>query len=65
VEIQDEHGWPIPGFSLPEMPPIYGDRLDEPVAWAAGGDVSALVGQTVRLRFELCDADVFAMRFAN
>ncbi|MFW6133611.1 MAG: hypothetical protein ACOC8F_06910 [Planctomycetota bacterium] len=65
VEIQDEAGWSVPGFGLGEMTPVYGDRLDHPVAWAAGGDVSGLAGRTVRLRFELKDADVFAMRFAE
>ncbi|MFW5683136.1 MAG: hypothetical protein ACOC1G_09050 [Phycisphaeraceae bacterium] len=65
VEIQDEHGWPIPGFGLGEMSTLYGDRLDHRVSWAGGGDVSSLAGQTVRIRFELKDADVFAIRFAN
>jgi hypothetical protein len=62
VEVQDEFGNPRPGFTLEDMDAIYGDRLDAPVAWKNGGDLSALIGTPVRLRFLLKDADIFAMR---
>ena len=64
IELQDAESKPIPGFKLDEMTPIYGDRLDAGVAWQAGGDVSSLSGQVVRLRVRLMDADLFALRFA-
>ena len=38
------------------------DELDAPVSWTEGGDISALAGKPVRLRFALKDADVFALR---
>jgi hypothetical protein len=63
VEIQDEHGEPLCGYALDDMEPVYGDRLDAPVAWSGRRDVAALAGRTVRLRFALKDADVFAFRF--
>jgi hypothetical protein len=65
VELQDESGRALPGFALADMPPLYGDELDAVAAWKSGGDVSSLAGKTVRLRFVLKDADLFALRFGN
>lgn len=62
VELQDAGGQPLDGFALADAPTLFGDRLDETVSWEGGGDLSALVGQPVRFRFVLQDADVFAMR---
>jgi hypothetical protein len=63
VEIQDAEGRPIPGFTLSNCPPIYGDAIEEPVRWEGGGDLSALSGVPIRLRFVLKDADLYSMRF--
>jgi len=63
VEIQQEDGQPVPGYALADLQPIYGDQLDAPVTWAGGSDVSTLADLPVRLRFELKDADLFALRF--
>ena len=65
VEIQDESGKPLPGFALDDCPEVLGDSLERTVAWKSGADLSALAGQTVRLRFALRDADLFAYRFAE
>jgi hypothetical protein len=62
VEIQDEQGRPVPGFALADMAPLFGDELDAPVAWKSGGDLSALIGKTVRFRFVLKDADLYALQ---
>jgi len=35
------------------------------VNWKNGGDVGAIAGKPVRLRFELKDADVFAYQFRD
>ncbi|OPZ93337.1 MAG: hypothetical protein BWY73_00371 [candidate division TA06 bacterium ADurb.Bin417] len=63
VEIQDQAGKPLPGFALEDCPEIYGDQLERPVAWKGGGDLSALAGRPVRLRFQLQDADLYSIRF--
>ena len=63
VELQDADGWPLPGRSLGEMPPLYGDALDHPITWSGGRDLSSHAGQPVRLRIQLKDADVFSLRF--
>jgi hypothetical protein len=63
VEIQQENGQPVPGFTLDDCPPHYGDQIDRVVSWKGGSDVSQLAGHAVRLRFEMKDADLFALRF--
>jgi hypothetical protein len=72
VELQDEHGKPVPGYSLDDCTPVYGDELEGVVTWggAAGdtpqsADVSSLAGRPVRIRFELRDADVWGFQFAE
>lgn len=62
-ELRDEAGKPLPGFSLAECAPLYGDGIELPVAWKGGADVSALAGKPVILHIELKDADLFAFRF--
>ena len=64
VEIQDAVGKALPGFALEDCDELYGDALEQAVAWKNNPDLSKLAGQPVRLRFELRDADVYAMRFA-
>ena len=63
VELQDEAGRPLPGFSLEDCPPLFGDSVERPVSWRSGTDVGALAGQAVRLRIVLQDADVYAYQF--
>ncbi len=63
VEIQDAEGKPLPGFTWDDCKAISYDSIDRVIGWKAGGDVSALVGKPVRLRWVLKDADVFSFRF--
>jgi len=65
VEIQNPQGQPLPGFALEDCPEIFGDSLERPVVWKSGENVGKLAGQPVRLRFELRDADLYALRFAE
>jgi len=62
VEIQTPDGEAIPGYTLQECPVMVGDSVDRTVSWAATSDLTPLRGQTVRLKFVLKDADVFALR---
>ena len=64
VEVRDAAGKPINGFRLRDMAPSFGDELDSVVQWK-GGDFSALQGRPVRLKLELKDADLFALRFGD
>ncbi len=63
VEIQDTRGQPISGFALEECTEIIGDELDRVVSWKSGKDVAGLAGTSVRLRFQMKDADLFSFRF--
>ena len=45
---------------LATMPELYGDDFE-----ANALDVSALAGQTIRLRVKMKDADLYALRFAD
>ena len=65
VEVQDADGKPIHGLALEDCEPIWGDHLSRIVKWKSGDDVSAHIGTPVRLRFEMSDADLFAMRFVG
>jgi hypothetical protein len=65
IEIQDADGKPVPGYTLEESVEIIGDEIERVVAWEDGAEVSKLAGQTVRLRFMLKDADLFAIRFPD
>ncbi len=63
AEIQDEKGQPIPGFTLAESADIYGDEIEQAVAWKKGSSVASLAGKSVRLKFTIKDADLYSIRF--
>jgi len=65
IELQDEAGQAVPGFSAEDMEPLFGDSLDQVVSWNGGADISALSGKTIRIRFRLSDADLFAIQFID
>ncbi len=62
IEVQTAAGEPIPGYTLEECPVIVGDAIERAVAWSAHDDLTPLSGQTIRLRFVMKDADLFALR---
>ena len=63
VELQDERGKPISGFSLADCDELFGDTVERTVSWQGKTDVTSAAGKTVRLKFELRDADVYAFQF--
>ncbi len=62
VEVQTPDGVPIEGFKESDCVEVLGDSLALEVTWA-GGSVSKLAGQPVRLRFVVKDADLYSYRF--
>jgi hypothetical protein len=64
MEIQDQAGNPLPGYTLQDCPPIVGDDIKRTVTWNGNADISRLVGVPARFRFELKDADVYSFRLA-
>ena len=65
VELQDDDGAPIDGFSLEDCDPIYGDQVDRFVTWQRRIDLSELAGKPIRMFVELNDADLYSFRFSN
>ncbi len=63
VEVQDEAGRALPGYSLADSDDVFGDAIERPVTWKGNADVGSLAGTPVRLRFVMQDADVWALRF--
>ena len=63
VEMRDAEGRPRTGFRLDDCPEKYGDQIEGMVKWAGRASVGPLAGETVRLRFVLKDADLYAFKF--
>jgi hypothetical protein len=63
VEIQDTEGHTLPGYRMEDCPEMFGDEIDSVVRWASNTDLASLAGRSVRLRFAIMDADVYAFRF--
>ncbi|MBS0210115.1 MAG: hypothetical protein JSS27_14295 [Planctomycetes bacterium] len=63
VEIQDAQGVPLPGYTADDCVALLGNRIEQAVGWKGGHDLSALAGQTVRLRFLMRDADLYSLQF--
>jgi hypothetical protein len=63
TEIQDESGAPVAGFSLDDSVEMIGDQIERAAAWKGGSGTGRLAGKTIRLRFAMKDADLFALRF--
>ncbi|MDP4285727.1 MAG: hypothetical protein Q8891_15020 [Bacteroidota bacterium] len=63
VEIQDTNGNPLPGFTLQDCSPVFGDTIERTVTWNNSTDVSSLAGKQVRLMFVLKDADLYSFQF--
>jgi hypothetical protein len=59
VQLEDSLGKPWPGFSFADCREIIGDHISRRVHWTSAS-LATLRGKTVRLRFQLRDADVFS-----
>ena len=53
VELQDETGAPIRGYTLKEADKLNGNSVEMKVTWGAKVDVGTLAGKAVRIRFAL------------
>ncbi|WP_145172695.1 hypothetical protein [Gimesia aquarii] len=63
VELQDDNGKPISGFTLDDCEPIYGDHIARTVKWKNGIDVSSLKGKPIKIHFVMEDADLYSLKF--
>ncbi|HBP38778.1 MAG TPA: hypothetical protein DD640_08580 [Clostridiales bacterium] len=62
VGIVNESGWPLSDYSTEDCDVIYGDELEHDVTWRGSADLSFLKGTAVRFKFELTDADLYALQ---
>jgi hypothetical protein len=64
VELQDETGQPLDGFTAGDTAPVTGDGVELPVRWRGGDDLAALRGRPVRLRLDVTNGSLYGFRFA-
>lgn len=62
VEVLDETGNPLPGYSGAKAAVFSGDAINGKLAWA-DGTVTTLPKQSIRLRLTLEQADLYALNF--
>ena len=63
VEIRDEKDQAVPGYTLDQCPSIIGNDTDRKVTWIGAPSLNDLEGQTVKLHFQMADADLYAIQF--
>ena len=63
VEIQDESGQPIRGYSLKEADKLNGNAVNMKVSWGVKVDVGSLAGKAVKIRFALRNCKLYAFQF--
>ena len=63
IGIEDEHGNPIPGFTMGDCETLIGNEISRTVSWAGSSNLQQLTGKKVRLRIYLKDADLYSFRF--
>lgn len=62
VEVQDEVGKPIPGFTHDDCVPAKGDGVCLPVRWRTNAELAKLSGRPVRLHFNLTQASLYSFQ---
>jgi hypothetical protein len=60
VEVLDQEGRVLQPFSLDKAVPIQADRVRQRVQWQGAGDLGAVRGKAVRLRFTLTQGRLYA-----
>lgn len=63
VEIQDEKGKAIPGFTLDDCQTIIGNEIKRIVTWKGSESLQKLSSKPVRLRFQIKDANLYSLKF--
>mgnify|MGYP002623428361 CR=1 FL=1 len=65
VGLETIDGKSLPGYEIEHCTPLRADHIQKDVTWRAGADLSSLQGETVRLRFHLQQADLYAIQFVS
>ena len=65
IEITDETGKPIKGFSQEECTPLQGDNIAQIVSWKSGKNLCSLSGKPIRLKVSLKNANLYSFKFTQ
>lgn len=63
IEIQDERGNPVPGYTMEDAQIIIGNEIKRIVSWKGNENVKALSSKKIRLRIFIKDADLYSLKF--
>jgi hypothetical protein len=63
VELQDENGKAIPGYSLSDCDELFGDELERTVTWKDKSQVTGLIGKPVYVHVIIREADLYSLKF--
>lgn len=63
IALCDENGQELAGYTAADCDEIFGDSYDYPVTWKGSGDVSALAGKTIRVKFIFNDCELYSYKF--
>ncbi|MEW5979563.1 MAG: hypothetical protein AB1898_27515 [Acidobacteriota bacterium] len=63
VELQNESGQPIPGYTLKDAEKLNGNSVSMKANWGARLDLRELIGKPVRVRFVLRNCKFYAFQF--
>jgi hypothetical protein len=62
IDVLNTEGKAIEGFSGRAAAKLFGDSVHHPVKWSKKRNWSELAGRTIRLRFSLTEADLYALQ---
>lgn len=63
IELRDEDGIPIPGFTMHDADVLIGNEIGRTVSWRGNSNLGSLKSQHVRLHIYMKDADLYSIRF--
>ena len=65
VEVLDENGYPIDGFSKKDWDTFSSDSVRHTVTWKGKSDLASLQGRCIQLRFYLKQAKLYSFAFTS
>ena len=65
IELQDEAGTPLPGYTLEEAVSVDRNGVAQEVWWHNGPDVGPLCGRPVRMKIKMRSAKLYAFQFVE
>jgi hypothetical protein len=63
VEVQDESGHPLRGYSLKDADQLNGNSTRMQVSWGAKSDLGSVAARPVKLRFVMRSCKLYAFQF--